>query len=121
MCNQCVPLSKKPTPHVHAEIMKKWADDTSQTVEFRETQIHKWKFTDNPSWNKDYEYRIRPEPKPDKEYFVRLCKDAGSQTAYFYPSLEGLKKFCLPACIGYLKMTYDGETGIPKKSEIVLW
>jgi hypothetical protein len=55
-------------PHKHAELIKAWADGAE--IEFR-TRFHNgefsnWSFAESPSWDVSvYEYRIKPEPKPD--------------------------------------------------------
>lgn len=54
------------TAHVHAEVIKAWADDTSLVVEFRRNERDDWSETDDPSelaWLDIYQYRIKPQPK----------------------------------------------------------
>ncbi len=48
--------------HKHAELIKAWADGAqiqgkSEYVEWRDLR--------HPSWDKSWQYRIKPEPKPD--------------------------------------------------------
>ena len=50
------------TPHIHAEIIKAWAD--GYEIEYL-TSYGAWLPTHRPSWCEDTEYRIKPEPKPD--------------------------------------------------------
>lgn len=48
-------------PHVHAEVIKAWADGTE--IEFRTPGcIAHWEIVENPSWNPDKQYRVKPQP-----------------------------------------------------------
>ncbi len=51
-------MTKKYTPHVHAEVIKEWAD--GKPVEWRENPSADWQLTEKPSFVEDYEYRIKP-------------------------------------------------------------
>lgn len=112
MCNQCVPSEKKPVPHVHAEIMKKWADDTSQIVEYRTNPDARWQYTGNPSWFPHYEYRIRPASKPDIVQYIRSTPGYSSEP-------EKARTNWFPHANNIQKQTFDGETGQLKSVEIV--
>jgi len=50
-------------PHKHAELIKKWADGAK--IEFFNGE--NWFYDRYPSWHDDYQYRIKPEPKPEFE------------------------------------------------------
>lgn len=93
-------------PHKHAEIIKAWADGAE--IEFYDTRFDKpcWKLCGNPPlWHEEYQYRIKPEPKPDvvNLYFV--------QPAGLYPSNKQYKH--------NLILTFDGETGKLKSAEVM--
>lgn len=50
--------------HVHAEVIKAWADDTTLVVECRGGSGSEWAALKNVSaamWYPDYQYRIKPE------------------------------------------------------------
>jgi len=51
------------TPHKHAELIKAWADGVE--IEFRWSDEKVWKSVENPAWDVECAYRIKPEPKPD--------------------------------------------------------
>lgn len=47
------------TPHPHAELIKKWADDTS--IQIQREHHHVWLNDYTGSFNEQFEYRIKPE------------------------------------------------------------
>jgi hypothetical protein len=59
-------------PHKHAELIKQWADG-------HPVQVYGdmgWKDIDQPTWNSQYEYRIKPdEPKPPVVRWLWSNKD----------------------------------------------
>lgn len=102
-------------PHKHAELIKAWADGAE--IEYRLDDGLKgwseWKTLghDRPflsdSW---WEYRIKPEPKPDvvKKYNVSLQKgftlvDADNQIYY----------------LANLILFFDGVSGHLRKAEVI--
>lgn len=53
---------KTTKPHVHAEIIRAWADNPAIEIEYREIGLTKWVSIDTvPLWCADCEYRIKPE------------------------------------------------------------
>lgn len=110
MCNKCTPVcEKKPVPHVHAEVMKKWADNQSLLVELQHSN-GVWFYTQNPSWNPGCKYRIKPTHKPDVVQYIRsiVGKTTVPYPTNVWPSRKGVQK-----------QTFDGETGDLKSVEIV--
>ena len=55
MCNK---RSNKPVPHVHAEIIKAWAD--GKKIEVYDDRSEAWIYTDHPAWCFDNKYRVKP-------------------------------------------------------------
>ena len=96
-------------PRKHAELIKAWADGA--TIEVRGAYTdYNWLTIDTdyqPSWSEKNEYRIKPEPKPDV-----YCIE------YFYLDGEG-EWSCTNMVEGNLKLTFDGETGELKSSEVL--
>jgi len=74
-------------PHKHAEFIKAWADGGE--IQVRIVSSNEWGDAQNPYWAEHYEYRIKPQPKPD---VVQFCN---------------------------LKLTFDGETGEIKSAEVL--
>lgn len=50
-------------PHVHAEVIKAWADGAQ--IEHQNTRAGGWHLADSPAWNPDTKYRVKPEPVPN--------------------------------------------------------
>ena len=91
-------------PHKHAELIKAWADGAE--IEFYRELSANWigyKKGENPSWDEDYEYRIKPEPKPDIVVSRWVYKD-------------GSTSYCSQSNVRY---TFDGETGKLKSAEVI--
>ena len=93
-------------PHKHAELIKAWADGAE--IEYFSPSFQKWCATDNQTllWKDDFEYRIKPEPKPDVvEYYQLLRGDNEAQRVRKeYANLE---------------IIWDGETGELKSAKVL--
>ena len=48
--------------HKHSELIKAWADGAE--IEVFSKSSDRWKLTEVPMWDAYYEYRIKPEPRP---------------------------------------------------------
>ena len=92
-------------PHKHAEIIKAWADGADIEKQNRDgTWIdmnRSW------PWYEDWVYRIKPQPKPDMIAYPL--------TATSYEGNEKLLWFVK----NKLKLTFDGESGVLKKAEVL--
>jgi hypothetical protein len=84
--------------HKHAEIIKAWADGAEIEIKGK----NGWIVFHNPDWYDDYEYRVKPTPKPDvvKLYFVT---PELLESSYFRTNL---------------RLTFDGE-GKLKAAEVI--
>ena len=95
-------------PHKHAELIKAWADGAEIQYKYAGIDDDAWDDDDSPLWNENgFEFRIKPEPKPDVEmrYWTKL--DCFILEAH---------KVKLNA---NLKLTFDGETGELKSAEVL--
>ena len=116
-------------PHKHAELIKAWADGAE--IEYR------WAYDTSscPVWskwiefdgktntfveNEYFEYRIKPEPKPDVVLYANCSKCLPHIKNQFYADLtfaySSLPTNDNPA---NLKLTFDGETGELKSAEVL--
>jgi hypothetical protein len=101
-------------PHVHAELIKAWADvaEIEFYDPFRDTFL---KHHSTPSWSETVLYRIKPKPKPDIVLFSiarPISEINGFRVALVsdgYPVAAGCN----------LKLVYDGETLAFKSAEAV--
>ena len=95
-------------PHKHAKLIKDWADGAEIEMYFPVEEV--WKLLAQPRWLDEYQYRIKPEPKPD---VVR----------YFYSEVNSMCGIRFSDCHGIaakeLKITWDGETGKLKSAEVL--
>lgn len=82
-------------PHKWAKEIKAWADGAE--IEFRWTKKSggdgTWIEDDNPAWNDDMEFRIKPQPQEPQTYFVyivngevrlHLCSPVGMPTNWVH-------------------------------------
>jgi hypothetical protein len=97
-------------PHKHAELIKAWADGAQ--IQYWNGCIEQWKDGDREemSWYEDYQYRIKPEPKPDVvATFYFLCDLEHQHVAGMKADLEDSN----------VKLVFDGETGELKSAEVL--
>jgi len=93
------------TPHKHAELIKAWADGA--TIEVQVFEDSNWHFANNPQWSPVQNYRIKPEPKPDLNFYYHIDKETHHPT---FPTVPHYLN---------LKLTFDGETGKLKSAEVI--
>lgn len=95
------------TPHKHADLIRAWADGAE--IECLLTGL--WIKAPNPNWGIDYEYRIKPEPKPDVIYYG-THETAGD----VYLECVVSKVICKTDTF---KLTFDGTTNKLKSAEVI--
>ena len=107
-------------PHKHAELIKAWADGAE--IQYRyymhtssKGDIHsEWMNEENPDWNLDREYRIKPEPKPDVVKYVMFNTETREP---FLVSMVKADSFLFQSKVLMVRM--DGETGELKSAEVL--
>ena len=90
------------TPHKHADVIKAWADGAE--VQYRCSASGDWMPATCPGWSHIATYRIKPEPKPDRNVAAWVFSD-GSAMVLTRDS--------------NVKFTFDGETGKLKAAEVL--
>ena len=92
--------------HKHADLIHAWADGAQ--IEVKNPSNGSWWDATPPVWDLDYEYRIKPEPKPDWYKYVRIETAAGHMSSW---------QSCLPIDAN-LHLTFDGK-GRLKSAEVL--
>lgn len=96
-------------PHKHAELIKAWADGAVLQKRYicgAIGEIYLWEIFDGDwSYCADYEFRIKPEKKPDEIRYFKLT--AGANLIYAVKETANIK------------IIWDGETGKLKDSEVL--
>jgi len=96
------------TPHIHADLIKAWADGAE--IEYLDVgSASVWRSVTSPRWDGQGSYRIKPEPKPDvvEKYFANGYTKYGCVRVAEHWERENLK------------LTFDGETGKLKAAEVI--
>lgn len=96
-------------PHKHAELIKAWADGANIEV----LDMGEWyPYPENatPSWRKDAEYRIKPEPKPDVVVDRMICVTVVDDDTYITLAVSNYSN---------CRFVFDGETGKLKSAEVI--
>jgi hypothetical protein len=99
-------------PHKHSELIKAWADGAE--IEYKSKLLGTWHLFDGnrDAWVGDYEFRIKPEPEPDR-YKSYLAFEG-----HIYE--EGDRHPFPSGCVyPNLQLTFDGETGRLKSAEVL--
>ena len=87
--------------HKHAELIKLWADGAE--IEVQRPSNGSWWDAKPPCWDTDYEYRIKPDPKPDVIIEMHITR------------FNSIKLYVDPN----LRLTFDSETGDLKSAEVI--
>ncbi len=96
--------------HKHADLIIAWANGAEMQV--RDSSGGPWlsyESGENPSWSNDFEYRVKPEPKPDYKLIgkVLLYSDQSDK--------DPLNREWLVDCF----CVFDGEANTLKSVEIL--
>jgi hypothetical protein len=93
--------------HKHYEFIVAWAGGAK--IQWK-NDLHDWRDIGDPAWINSYEYRIKPEPKPDyKKYFIYH-----SDRSCIYPYISNISNET-----ANIVLTFDGETGELKSAEVI--
>ena len=98
-------MTEKYTPHIHAEVIKAWAD--GKPIEWRENPSEHWQLIRDPSFVENFEYRVKPEEVVD---YTVVFPD-GRPGVSFTSTIEELKYYySANRYQGYMKRTrLDGK------------
>jgi hypothetical protein len=109
-------------PHKHAELIKAWADGAE--IEYRDTtrdvSLNPWRgLPPYGDWDASpvFEYRIKPEPKPDVVEEVSVYRNAFWQFE-LERKTDSRFKF-QPIHLAEMRLTWDGKTGKLKSAEVL--
>ena len=95
-------------PHKHAEVLRAIADGKEvQYSNFEDYWCVPYGSGFNPIDNHDFQWRIKPEPKPDVVRYMTI-------TAHSYGALSAERH-----TIDNLRLTFDSETGKLKSAEVL--
>lgn len=98
------------TPHKHAELIKAWADGAE--IEVSMDGSHWSDCLGAPSFNVNFKYRIKPEPKPDVIRYGLAIVNNGICLTYPAPPKTHNND-------DNLKLVFDGETGKLIDAEVI--
>jgi hypothetical protein len=104
-----------PKPHKHHDLIVAWAKGAE--IEFRSaTNGYAWSRAPRPCWDINYEYRIKPTPKPDVigygRVFLHQSKNLLPTRVYLEEGGTRLEES------DNVKFIFDGETN--KLKEVVI-
>ena len=103
--------------HKHADLIKAWADGAE--IEYL-TFTKEWLPIHYPTWRDDFEYRIKPKPKPDEVRYAIASFDKENRGRV---SVE--PDDCVSILTKHqtdednLKLIFDGETLKLKSAEVL--
>ena len=102
--------NKTKKPHVHAEVIKSWADGAD--IQSLDEETGFWNDISTPAFLTAYRYRVKLESKKDVVLHGRLsnCSIDGFEFSRF-------EFYCRPQ--DNIKITFDGETGKLKSAEVI--
>jgi len=98
--------------HKHYDCIVAWAE--GKQIQVKDKETGEWEdLCCTPSWRNDFEYRIKPEPKPDVARAITveissLDEEGHVQTFQSYKHLRP-----------NLLLTFDGETGKLKNAVVI--
>jgi len=99
-------------PLKHAEVIKAWADGAKIQWYDSSPREHRWK--DCPDvflWQDRFEFRVKPEPKPDHVYYGVFDMDGSASIESCFTKFKDQGD--------QIMLTFDGETGRLKAVEIL--
>ena len=106
--------------HKHAETIKAWADGAE--IEVKHPSNGSWWDAKPPAWDLNYEYRIKPEPKPDLKLYFEVAKYTSEKDKPFlflHRECMNPENNRIDSISQNLRLIFDGETGELKSAEVL--
>lgn len=112
-------MTEKKVPHVHAEMIKAWAEGA--IIQYKCPSGWKDVVCSTPTWGEFETYRVKPEPKPDVILYACIEKND-------WKSVMAAKVLaCNHTCNADIRKTpsdtvmfvFDGETGKLKDAQVL--
>ena len=94
--------SNEMKPHKHAELIKAWADGAE--IEEQTPSGYLWRFTSHPSWNLNFNYRIKPK----------------DHHRYYWADKDRIVQIDDPLKVSNLRLIFDEKSGILKSAETLI-
>jgi hypothetical protein len=102
------------TPHVHAEVIKAWADGAE--IEVGDEHGNWFKAAESLSWNPNVKYRVKPEPKPDHIFYAVASLE--DRVHKFVGKVDCIGRFN-GNVDNNLILIFDGETNKLKEAKVI--
>ena len=94
--------------HKHYDLILAWANGAE--IEYFSYYGKCWYGAELPGWHNDFEYRIKPEPKPDVFLYAHAQNYNGKNYGNLSTPMLLENLHLSPNTKANIKLTYDGET-----------
>ena len=112
-------MTVKKVPHVHAELIKAWAEGAA--IQRYNKTLQQWGDCDSTmlDWNPVANYRVKPEPKPDVVMYCCIDKKQYNN-GHPYASVSWITN-ANPDLLktDNVMFVFDGETGALKDCQVL--
>ena len=102
------------TPHIHATLIKAWADGATIEYKDQDRRDGSWIVTVSPTWSRHCYYRVKPEPKPNVVRYACLDIDCNARVNARSNYFSDAAYRC-----DNLMVVFDGETGKLKDAQVL--
>ena len=111
--NNIMPQSSQSTktPHVHAELIKAWADGAE--IQFFNPATNEWTDIESPDWMPHVQYRIKPEKKPN----IYVTFNASIQLETLTVAVK--EAWHDSSVSDNFQLTFDGDSGQLIAAEVI--
>lgn len=101
---------RNPTPHIHVELIKKWADNPNLSFQTRDHHGEWIDIMSPPTWNETSEYRIKPQKvtKYRYAYSTETFKN-GYISESLYTDSEWAEQLVGSNIVSYTKLEWSAE------------
>jgi hypothetical protein len=107
--------------HKHYDMIVAWAE--GRTIQNFNDRKMRWEdITGDPYWVSSFQYRIKPEPKPDLKLYFEVAKYTSEKDKPFlflHRECMNPENNRIDSISQNLRLIFDGETGELKSAEVL--
>jgi hypothetical protein len=102
------------TPHIHADVIKAWAD--GETIQYWRAP-YGWEDTsgNDPAWCPDAKYRVKPVIMPDRVEEMTVYRNMHRR----YEDVRPYDEPVIAGALANVRVTFCGNTGVVKSMEVL--